>query len=559
MKSIQLIRLVSILTGFIFIATGCEQESTIDQFLEPEVDVVITPADTESSSLRDIVNSYGENTRFLIKAGTYRMQTISPKKGMVFYGDVDTNGKRYTILNGSRLLKDFQRSDGLYFVTGQDQEGDTNGEPETGWEGSVHPEDLFFDDVALRQVLTKSEVTTDTWYFDYDNDTIWFANDPTGHRVETSVTPYAFHETHNATTASQVTIKGFVVEKYANKAQKGAIGGEGLNEQWYIAYNETRLNHGTGIFVGANSTVIYNYSHHNGELGMKAGGDGSLFLGNEMSYNNTQHFKPGWGGGGAKFAAIDGLVFENNYSHHNYGRGLWIDIGSHNITIDNNLITHNLNEGIFYEISYTGKVINNKLAHNGQSSEWLFGGGIVLSSSTDVDVIGNSVIVNDVYGNGITFFWSDRHLSFARDGHTPPLRVENINIDNNDVTYLGVLNVENNKTPVSGAIAGNGVHEWSASGTINGVEPVASVVVPDVTIIDSRLNNKFTNNSYHVPDLSEKWFIWGPSASRISWDDFRAAGNDIDGTIDENVIDSSINWVWNPHVNLGLLITEVVW
>ena len=250
---------------------GTANLDIIVALLEPEVDVVITPEEMSSGNLRDIVNSYGENTRFLIKAGTYRMQTISPKKGMVFYGDVDTNGNRYTILNGSRLLTDFGQADGLYFVTGQTQEGETGGDgyTESGWEGSVHSEDLFFDDVALKQVLSKSEVTTDTWYFDYANDTIWFANNPTGHKVETSVTPYAFHETNNTSTAPQVTIKGFIVEKYANKAQKGAIGGEGDNEQWYVAYNEIRLNHASGILVGANSYVMYNYSHHNGQVGLK--------------------------------------------------------------------------------------------------------------------------------------------------------------------------------------------------------------------------------------------------------------------------------------------------
>ena len=46
---------------------------------------------------------------------------------------------------------------------------------EAGWEGSIHSEDLFFDNVALKQVLSKSEVTTDSWYFDSaKSHTIWF-------------------------------------------------------------------------------------------------------------------------------------------------------------------------------------------------------------------------------------------------------------------------------------------------------------------------------------------------------------------------------------------------
>lgn len=539
--------------------SGNELITSHDVLLNPVVDVTITPEDVSVRDLNSIISEYPENTRFLIKAGTYRMQTISPKKGMVFYGDVDTAGKRYTILNGSRLLINFGQADGLYFVTGQNQQGNFDGAVEAGWEGSAHPEDLFFDDAALKQVLSKAEVTTNTWYFDYANDTIWFANNPTGHTVETSVTPYAFYQTNNQSTAPRVTVKGFIVEKYANKANKGAVGGEAHNEQWYVEYNEIRLNHASGLLVGANSQVLYNYSHHNGQIGMKAGGDGCVFQGNEISYNNTQHFLVGVEAGGAKFAAIDGLTIKANYVHHNYGRGLWVDVGAHNITIDSNLITHNYNEGVFYEVSDTGMITNNKLAHNGQESPWLFGGGIVISSSANVDVSGNTVIVNADYGNGITALWTDRHLSYAVLGHTPPLRVENINIHDNDITYLGVLNVQNGQEPRSGAIAANAVDEYDASGTINGVKPNASIVVSNVTITDSRLNNRFNRNSYHVVDVSKLWFIWGPTASRLSWQDYRAFGADIDGTLDANVTDASVSWAWPSLINIDSLSTEVVW
>ena len=70
-----------------------------------------------------------------------------------------------------------------------------------------------------------------------------------------------------------------------------------------------------------------------------------------------------------------------------------------------------------------------------------------MSSSTDVEVCGNIVIVDADYGNGITALWTDRHLNYAVVGHTPPLRVENINVHNNDITYLGVLNIQNATTP----------------------------------------------------------------------------------------------------------------
>src|SRR5690606_7471827 len=120
----------------------------------------------------------------------------------------------------------------------------------------VHAEQLFIDGEPLRQVTDLDDVEEGTWYFDYDDDKIYFADDPEGRLVETSVTPAAF-----SGDAEDVTITGLVIEQYANRAQRGAIEG-GDSRGWVVEHNEIRLNHGTGLRVGDEMVVRGNNVHH---------------------------------------------------------------------------------------------------------------------------------------------------------------------------------------------------------------------------------------------------------------------------------------------------------
>ncbi len=110
----------------------------------------------------------------------------------------------------------------------------------------VYPEDLYFDNVPLLHVASLGAVGPGTWYFDYPHQTIYFANNPSGHVVEASVTSTAF-----SGSASNVTISGLIVEKYAVPAQFGAIGDQYPGPNWIVTNNEVRLNHSGGIYLQA--------------------------------------------------------------------------------------------------------------------------------------------------------------------------------------------------------------------------------------------------------------------------------------------------------------------
>jgi len=241
--------------------------STVTDTTPPEGAIEIFPGD----DINLIVDNNPEGTAFIIKAGIHRMHEIFPKDGNTFLGEIGA------ILNGSRELTEFQQEGGLYYASNQTQ-GDWYGGSDIcqeGWERCNHPEDLYFDDVPLRHVTTLDDVAPGKWFFDYDADRIYFADDPIGHTVETSVTYFAFPGGYG----DNVTIQNLVIEKFASPVMMGAVGSTG-GTGWLVEGNEVRLNHGVGVFVRSESIVRNNYIHHNGQMGVGTGTEEGFWVTN---------------------------------------------------------------------------------------------------------------------------------------------------------------------------------------------------------------------------------------------------------------------------------------
>jgi parallel beta-helix repeat protein len=234
---------------------------------------------------------------------------------------------------------------------------------------------------------------------------------------------------------SDVTITGLVIEKYASPAQVGAIdtrhdpSGNTNGSKWLIANNEVRNNHGVGIKSTNGSRVVGNYVHHNGQLGLGGDGPGMLIENNEISYNNAAGYAYGWEGGGTKWSKSSDLVVRNNYSHHNVGPGLWTDIDNIRTLYEGNRVTDNVGIGIFHEISYEAIIRNNYIEGNGFGHPaWLWGAGIVVAASPDVEIHGNDVINN---ADGIAGIQQDR--SDAPSSYGPQI-VANMYVHDNRIT-----------------------------------------------------------------------------------------------------------------------------
>ena len=434
------------------------------------------------------VDSNPEGTAFLLKQGIHR-RSVNPKRDNVFFGEIGLNGVLLTTMSGAEALTAFGRAGSNWVVTGLTQQGQIGGQCLLGSEGCQFPEDLFFDDVPLKHVRSLVEVAPGTWFFDYANDQIIFADDPAGRKVEIGTRRVAF-----SPSAPDVTVQNMIVEKYAIPAQMGAIGDQIPQTGWLIEGCEVRLNHGTGITLNSNGVARGNYIHHNGQKGIGAnriGATNIVIEDNEISFNNYAGYDWGWEAGGTKFHATVGLIVRNNFVHDNGGPGLWTDGDNLNTLIDGNRITDNEAMGIYHEVSYAAIIRNNVVERNSIPwSPWLYGAQIMLSTSRDVEVHNNRIVVAAEGGNGITMAYQRR----VGGAHGPLITVNN-SVHHNDITHLGNQGIN------------GGAADFDHSTFLNG-------------------NNLFDFNAYHVPDITLGRWHW---QGLKNWDAFRAASQETNG------------------------------
>jgi parallel beta-helix repeat protein len=287
--------------------------------------------------------------------------------------------------------------------------------------------------------------------------------------------------------APRVTIKELTIEKYASPAQSGAVDGS-KGSGWTVARNVIRWNHGAGLSLGSSMQVRDNHVLANGQLGVGGGDDysGIVIEGNEIAYNNEAGFDWQWEAGGSKFWATTDLVVRENHVHHNLGPGLWTDTDNRGTLYEGNVVEDNSVCGIFHEISYAAVVRNNTVRRNGFAhSTWVWGAGILVAASSDVEIYGN--IVEDNAG-GINAVQQERGV-----GKYGPHVVRNLWVHDNTVRM---------RTGLNGIATDTG----------------------DLSIFRN-WNNRYDSNTYYLGPLA-RYFAWLGARTEAEW---RSDGQDVRG------------------------------
>lgn len=444
----------------------------------PPRQVTVHPGD----DIMKMVGQYPPGTQFRIQAGVYRLQSITPKEGDVFIGEPGA------ILSGAQLLTTFSPSDHLWNAAVQvTQQSSYRGECWDTHPACKYPEDLFLDNTPLTRVQSVSEVSPGKWYLDYSEQKVYLGNNPTGHLVEISLSPYAIKGD-----AANVRIEGLTIEKYASAAGDGAVDGRAnsghMSQNWVVQNNVVTLNHGLGIRLGDGMQVLSNKVLENGQLGMGGGGTNALVDGNEIARNNYAGYRYDWEAGGAKFAFTSGLVVRNNYAHDNDGPGLWTDLENENTLYEHNHTVSNREAGILHEVSYRAIIRDNIIENDGfsdyqKTAPW-YGAGIIIAASSDVEVYGNT-LKNCM--NGIVGTQPQRELSRRRT----PYLLQNLYVHDNLITQ------------------GQGI----AAGILR-----AGGLGDEVFV--SR-NNRFANNQFHLADPRARYFAWRDA--QLSYRDWETA------------------------------------
>jgi hypothetical protein len=327
------------------------------------------------TSIQARIDAHPEKTTFCISKGVHRLAApLLAKSGDRFIGQ----GR--AILSGARVLSSFTRSGSYWLATGQTQESAPVGVCTGNYTGCQYNEDVYMDNVPLRQVTNLSQLRRGKFYFDYGADTIYLADNPTGHRVEATIARKSFWGG-----PSGVKVKGLTIEKFSTPAQDSCVGGwpSGL-----FAGNEVRFCHGTGVGAWSYEIIKNNWIHDMGQMGVSAPGTtGAVFEHNEISYNNRMGFRTGWEAGGSKFSGTTRLSVIGNYVHHNVGSGLWTDGNNIHTLYAGNIVARNSTDGIVHEISYDAMIRNNLIRLNGVSARgpW-WGAGILVAASPNVTI-----------------------------------------------------------------------------------------------------------------------------------------------------------------------------
>lgn len=467
----------SVLASFVFLMLATAFA------LRAEAATVTVPA---GGNIQSAINSNPAGTTYLL-SGVYRMQSITPKNGDIF------DGQNSATLNGSKLLTGWTQNGSRWSISGQTQQGPAYNASEclSSSPRCANPEDLYIDDVPMQHVNSLSAVGPGTWYFDYGADTIHIGDNPSGRKVETSVTAQAF-----GGNVSNVTIKNLIVEKYASPLQHGTVNAEG-GSNWTMQDSTIRLNHGIGVNVGSGTKVLRNKILKNGMAGYDAGASGWLFEQNEIGGNGYAGVNFKWEGGGGKVTANAHATIRNNCVYNNRGPGIWMDIDANNVIVENNVVWGNTDNGIMYEISIGGIIRNNIVFDNGNTTidkVWLWSPQILVSSSRNVKVYGNTVDAPVGYGNGITIISQSRP-------YTPATGNE---IYNNTITLRDTT--------------------WGTMGAISDVGADKAAVAAQ---------NSMHNNTYHVVNTSHPFWEWNGAKRTLSG--MQSIGQETGSTVDGNL------------------------
>ena len=423
--------------------------------------------------------------QFCILAGVHRLQSVTPKPGQHFFGQGNA------VLSGARVLDQFVRQGDAWAATVEIPASAEHGACIAARRACSRPAGLFIDGRALEQSDQPTGLRADQFFVDRAERKLLFAADPAGKTVEWSVTRQAF-----AGPARDVAIEGLVIEKYANAAQEGAVwpGGTG----WRISRVEARMNNGVGLVAGTDGAILDCDVHHNGQLGIGAGGAARVLIsGNRVWANNVNGFDAEWEAGGIKVAESRQVVLRGNEVHHNDGPGIWCDENCRDVLIERNAVRQNSAAGIFYEISSDAVIRGNTLSENGQAAPgWVWGAEIQVAASRNVTVAGNVLTVRR---DGRAIMLIDQNRRMATGGY---YGTRGNMVQGNRMTFLG------------GGLSGGASD--AGPGAVN------------FGIIQSG-GNRFDRNTYRLPEGGKPGFIWGQQV--IDLQEFRRQGQETHGVL----------------------------
>lgn len=240
-------------------------------------------------------------------------------------------------------------------------------------------------------------------------------------------------------------------------------------------------NNSEGVRLLTESVARNNSIHHQLLGGVHAYGSRILIENNHISYNQRTTRRCT-----QKFISTRELVVRGNYLHNNTCPVLWADLNSYHPQFINNRVINNNGPGIDCEISYKCIIRGNTVINNAR--------GILVSSSPDTQVYGNTVKYNDQVDINIVQQGDSRGIRRDHPSSYGPHLTKNNYVHHNNVTMTTGL---------------TGVTKYGNVGSY---------------VFSSSANNRFEANTYRVPFRLGRYFRWADSPR--TWLQWQAFGKD---------------------------------
>lgn len=240
-----------------------------------------------------------------------------------------------------------------------------------GYPLANRPDQVFLNDVPLRQVAGASVVTAGTFAVDYATDTLTVGSDPTGNLVRASDLTQAIR-----VDVPGVTLRGFGVRRFGTPIS--TIGSIRFNEAGSVQNVYIDKSATVGLsFSGTGAVADHVTVTDSGMMGIHANLANELSIQNSVILrNNLEHFNPWTAAGGIKVTKSRPVTVKNNNISDNYGTGVWFDESSVGIVVAKNSVQNNSEAGIEVELSDTAIIADNTVT-GGLSGIYVFNSGNV--------------------------------------------------------------------------------------------------------------------------------------------------------------------------------------
>ncbi|GLW62064.1 hypothetical protein Arub01_03080 [Actinomadura rubrobrunea] len=248
---------------------------------------------------------------------------------------------------------------------------------------AAHPDQVWIDGVAQRQVGSLDQVDEGTFYVDEKARRLYIGTDPRGRAVRASTLAEAI-----TVRGAGSALRGIGVRRYATSIpQLGSVkvaAPDVTVENVAVTDSAT-----TGLSVVAPRARVRRVTAtRNGMLGVHANHADDLRLESvRAANNNTERFKPSPVAGGIKITRSRRVALVGGAAVGNRGKGVWLDESVYDITLTGYRVARNSDHGVSLELSAKAVVADNVILGNG-------GDGLRLNDTGDAEIWNNTVVGN---------------------------------------------------------------------------------------------------------------------------------------------------------------------